>query len=297
MKQVKQILPQKAPIKFSCELCDYSTSKKRDYERHLLTAKHKMKQNETQKASKSLAGKCEFCNADFFSRTTLWRHKKKCTHQQENTEVLASNNKIDASLVLDLIKQNRELQQQLIVSNQTINNNTINNNQKFNINIFLNEQCKNAINFSDFIEKIQVSHDDLENNARLGFVQGMTKIITDNLNQLTLYQRPIHCTDVKRDKMYIRDENKWEREQEKVKEKIYSGIREICCKSIGSLNDWKHENPDYENIDSDFSNKCLTMQRESFSMGHENYSKVTRNIAKESKIQGASNFENQIEIL
>ena len=199
--------------------------------------------------------------------------------------------------MLDLIKQNRELQQQLIVSNQTINNNTINNNQKFNINIFLNEQCKNAINFSDFIEKIQVSHDDLENNARLGFVQGMTKIITDNLNQLTLYQRPIHCTDVKRDKMYIRDENKWEREQEKVKEKIYSGIREICCKSIGSLNNWKHENPDYENIDSDFSNKCLTMQKESFSMGHENYSKVTRNIAKESKIQGASNFENQIEIL
>ena len=102
----------------------------------------------------------------------------------------------DASLVLELIKQNRELQQQLIVSNQTINNNTINNNQKFNINIFLNEQCKNAINFSDFIEKIQVSHDDLENNARLGFVQGMTKIITDNLNQLTLYQRPCICSDV-----------------------------------------------------------------------------------------------------
>ena len=293
---MKQILPQKAPIKFSCEVCDYSSSKKRDFERHLLTAKHKMKQNETQKASKSLAGKCEICNADFFSRTTLWRHKKKCTHQQENTEVLAINNKIDASLVLDLIKQNRELQQQLITSNQTINN-TVNNNQKFNINIFLNEQCKDAINFSDFIEKIQVSHNDLENNARLGFVQGMTKIIADNLNQLTLYQRPIHCTDIKRDKMYIRDENKWEREQEKVKEKLYTGIRELCCKSIGSLNDWKHENPEYENIDSDFSNKCLTMQKESFSMGHENYCKVSRNIAKESKIQGASNFENQIEIL
>ncbi len=281
---------------FSCEVCDYSSSKKRDFERHLLTAKHKMKQNETQKDPKNAAGKCEICNADFFSRTTLWRHKKKCTHQQENTEVLAINNKIDASLVLDLIKQNRELQQQLIASNQTINN-TVNNNQKFNINIFLNEQCKDAINFSDFIEKIQVSHNDLENNARLGFVQGMTKIIADNLNQLTLYQRPIHCTDIKRDKMYIRDENKWEREQEKVKEKLYTGIRELCCKSIGSLNDWKHENPEYENIDSDFSNKCLTMQKESFSMGHENYCKVSRNIAKESKIQGASNFENQIEIL
>ena len=284
------------PVNFSCEVCDFNCSKKSNYINHLLTAKHKMKQNETQKDPKNAAGKCEICNADFFSRTTLWRHKKKCTHQQENTEVLAINNKIDASLVLDLIKQNRELQQQLIASNQTINN-TVNNNQKFNINIFLNEQCKDAINFSDFIEKIQVSHNDLENNARLGFVQGMTKIIADNLNQLTLYQRPIHCTDIKRDKMYIRDENKWEREQEKVKEKLYTGIRELCCKSIGSLNDWKHENPEYENIDSDFSNKCLTMQKESFSMGHENYCKVSRNIAKESKIQGASNFENQIEIL
>jgi len=284
------------PVNFSCEICDFNCSKKSNYIKHILTAKHKMKQNETQKVPKNAAGKCEICNADFFSRTTLWRHKKKCTHQQENTEVLAINNKIDASLVLDLIKQNRELQEQLIASNQTINN-TINNNQKFNINIFLNEQCKNAINFSDFIEKIQVSHNDLENNARLGFVQGMTKIITDNLNQLTLYQRPIHCTDVKRDKMYIRDENKWEREQEKVKEKLYTGIRELCCKSIGSLNDWKHENPEYENIDSDFSNKCLTMQKESFSMGHENYCKVSRNIAKESKIQGASISENQIEIL
>ena len=293
---MKQKKCQKMPVNFSCEVCDFNCSKKSNYINHLLTAKHKMKQNETQKDPKNAAGKCEICNADFFSRTTLWRHKKKCTHQQENTEVLAINNKIDASLVLDLIKQNRELQQQLIASNQTINN-TVNNNQKFNINIFLNEQCKDAINFSDFIEKIQVSHNDLENNARLGFVQGMTKIIADNLNQLTLYQRPIHCTDIKRDKMYIRDENKWEREQEKVKEKLYTGIRELCCKSIGSLNDWKHENPEYENIDSDFSNKCLTMQKESFSMGHENYCKVSRNIAKESKIQGASNFENQIEIL
>ena len=293
---MKQKKCQKMPVNFSCEICDFNCSKKSNYIKHILTAKHKMKQNETQKDPKNAAGKCEICNADFFSRTTLWRHKKKCTHQQENTEVLAINNKIDASLVLDLIKQNRELQQQLIASNQTINN-TVNNNQKFNINIFLNEQCKDAINFSDFIEKIQVSHNDLENNARLGFVQGMTKIITDNLNQLTLYQRPIHCTDIKRDKMYIRDENKWEREQEKVKEKLYTGIRELCCKSIGSLNDWKHENPDYENIDSDFSNKCLTMQKESFSMGHENYCKVSRNIAKESKIQGASISENQIEIL
>ena len=145
-----------------------------------------------------------------------------------------------------MIKQNRELQQQLIVSNQTINNNnTINNNQKFNINVFLNEQCKDAINFSDFIENIQLSHEDLRNNAQLGFVQGMTKIINDNLNQLTLYQRPLHCTDKKRETMYIRDEDAWNKEKEKAKKKIFEGIQELSRKGIQELMEWKNINPEY----------------------------------------------------
>jgi len=269
------------PVNFSCELCDFNCSKKSNYIKHLLTAKHKMKQNETQKAPKNAAGKCEFCNADFFSRTTLWRHKKKCTHQQENTEVLASNNKIDASLVLDLIKQNRELQQQLIVSNQTINNNnTINNNQKFNINVFLNEQCKDAINFSDFIENIQLSHEDLRNNAQLGFVQGMTKIINDNLNQLTLYQRPLHCTDKKRETMYIRDEDAWNKEKEKAKKKIFEGIQELSRKGIQELMEWKNINPEYDNMDSNFSKFCMAVQKETLAGENREkyYKKVLNNI-------------------
>ena len=171
--------------------------------------------------------------------------------------------------------------QQLIVSNQTINNNnTINNNQKFNINVFLNERCKNAINFSDFIDNIQLSHEDLENNAQLGFVQGMTKIITDHLNQLTLYERPLHCADKKRETLYIRDEDAWNKEKEKAKQKIFEGIQEVSRKGIQELMEWKHNNPEYDNIDSDFSKLCMSMQKETLAGENREkyYKKVLNNI-------------------
>ena len=201
---------------------------------------------------------------------------------------------------MDLIKQNRELQQQLIVSNQTVNNNTINNNQKFNINVFLNERCKNAINFSDFIDNIQLSHEDLENNAQLGFVQGMTKIITDHLNQLTLYERPLHCTDKKRETLYIRDEDAWNKEKEKAKQKIFEGIQEVSRKGIQELMEWKHNNPEYNNIDSDFSKLCMSMQKETLAGENREkyYKKVLNNIQIKTHISmredGGENIENVI---
>jgi len=295
MKQNETILVPKSSEKFQCEKCNYITSRNSQFIRHLSTLKHKIKQNKTIIITKrSELFHCEICNKNFNSRTTLWRHKKSCTilenKEKDNNNdlsvVINENNKIDASLVIELIKQNRELQEQLISAN-TINNinNTTNNNQKFNINVFLNEKCKDAINFSDFIENIQVSHDDLENNARLGFVNGISKIIRDNLQQYAICERPIHCTDDKRDKMYIRDENKWEQEQEKVHQMLHKGIREVSIKSIGSLNNWKKENPDYNDPDSDFSNKCILIQKESLSFNADDkYSKVSHNIAKHSKI-------------
>ena len=151
--------------------------------------------------------------------------------------------------------------------------------------MFLNEQCKDAINFSDFINRIEVSHDDLENNAQLGFVNGMTKISMDNLSQLTLYERPIHCTDVKRETLYIKDKDTWEKEQSD--KKLEGAIQEVSRKSIGSLLQWKQNNPDYENIDSDFSNKCIVMQQQS--LGNSNreilYSKIVHNLARENFVK------------
>ena len=176
----------------------------------------------------------------------------------------------------------------LVVSTNTTNNiqNNIHNeiNPSFNINMFLNEQCKNAINFSDFIEQIEITHDDLENNAQLGFVQGITKIFMDNLRQLNICERPIHCTDVKRETMYIRENDTWSKDDQN--EIINSGIQEVSRKSLRSLIDWKHNNPDYQNLDSEFSNRCIAMHQQSIAGEKTSvyYPKVVHNLARESAI-------------
>ena len=185
--------------------------------------------------------------------------------------------------LLNEIKKKDEMITSMV---EKIGNTTNNiNNNNFNINMFLNDRCKNAINFSDFIERIEISHDDLENNAQLGFVQGMTKIITDHLNQLTLYERPIHCTDVKRETLYIKESDEWGKD--KSSEKLSNAIQEVSRKSIGSLLEWKQTNPEYENIDSDFSQKCVNIQVSSMAGSNkDNYhNKIIHNIAKESKIE------------
>ena len=195
------------------------------------------------------------------------------------------------SLLIQAMNQMREQQEDLrkrdelmIQMVNKIGNTTNNINTSFNINMFLNEKCKNAINFSDFIDRIEVSHNDLENNAQLGFVKGITKILMDNLNQLTLYERPIHCTDEKRETLYIKDNNKWEKECSD--KKIESAIQEVSRKSIGSLLQWKQTNPEYEDMDSYFSNQCMVIQKHSLAGEKKNtyYPKIIHNIAKESII-------------
>ena len=127
--------------------------------------------------------------------------------------------------------------------------------------MFLNNDCKDAINFSDFIDRIEVSRDDLENNAKLGFVEGISKIIMDNLFQLTLHERPIHCTDTKRDTLYIKNDDNWNKEKDVVKQMLDRSIQEISRKSVRSLMGWKADNDeDYKDINSEFSNKCIYMQ-------------------------------------
>ena len=144
-----------------------------------------------------------------------------------------------------------------MTTTQTNNNN--NNNNKFNINIFLNEQCKDAINFADFIKNIEISHQDLENNAQLGFVSGISKIFLDNLKQLGVNERPFHCTDTKRETMYIKDEDKWTKEADD--SKLQKAIQTVSYRSLGKLQEWKQENPEYQDVNSEFSEKCLDMQR------------------------------------
>ena len=282
----------KNATEFYCKDCDFKCSKYSNFEQHLSTAKHKNRTNRTEKMPKN-AEKCFTCECGkvYKARNSLWYHKKKCDFVEESEENIEKSatlteKKIDANMVRDLIKQNRDLQDQLItMANNKSDNITINNtqNNKFNINLFLNEQCSNAINFTDFIERIEVSHKDLEKNAELGFVNGISKILMDNLKQLTLYERPIHCTDVKRETMYIKDHDQWQKDEG---EKITNAIQEVSRKSIRSLMDWKNDNPDYDGAESEFSNKCVAIQQQSLAGDKKElyYQKVIHNLAKESSL-------------
>ena len=180
-------------------------------------------------------------------------------------------------------KETLEIVNKVIDQSKTINNNITNNNNNkaFNINMYLNEQCKDAMNFSDFINGIEVSHEDLENNAELGFVGGFSKILIDNLKLMNKNERPIHCTDVKRETMYIKDDNKWSKEEND--SKLRSAIQEITKKSIRSLMNWKRGNPESDDMDSKFSGRCIVIQQQSMAGYNREvyYPKVIHAIARE----------------
>ena len=283
---------------FVCEKCDFKCSKRGDFNRHLATDKHRRKHLDTENTSfTSDEYICE-CGREYRNRTGLWKHRKKCTFlnpiqnsppppsnsDNSQTEMMKTfmkeNREMMVSMVQTMVAANKEMVVDLVPKLQpNVTNNTQNNN--FNINMFLNEQCKDAINLSDFIDRIEVSHDDLENNAQLGFVDGITKILRDNLQQLTIKQRPIHCTDTKRETLYIKDADKWQKEA--VKEKLNSAIQDISRKSVSTLLDWKKVNPDYNDIDSEFSNKCIKMQQNSMAGDKSKvyYPKITHYLAKD----------------
>lgn len=278
------------PKIFDCSLCDFQCSKQYDWNRHISTKKHMNNANVSEKISEKTKYTCENCNKTYINYNSFYTHKKKCINKVKDVE-------INTNLVKNLIKENSDLKTLLVSQNEKLSehsnmlseikdkqeNVVINNtqNNRYNINMFLNEKCAGALNFADFIDRIEVSQDDLENNAQLGFVQGISKILMDNLSQYDLYQRPIHCTDAKREIMYIKDEDKWQKEENE--EKLHSAIQLVSRKSIGSLLNWKEQNPDYKDADSDFSNKCVAIQQQSAAGSNKNtfYSKVISNLAKE----------------
>jgi hypothetical protein len=169
------------------------------------------------------------------------------------TELVRSNS--------ELVKQNQDVQKQMLELCKNGTHVTNSNNKSFNINLFLNDQCKDAINFHEFVESIKVSREDLMSTCQLGFVGGVSKILLDQLKQLGVHERPIHCTDLKRDTVYIKENNEWSKEEDDLK--IRSAIQEVSRKSMGTLIDWKKNNPDYADCDSRFSQDCLSIQRNS----------------------------------
>jgi hypothetical protein len=264
MKHFVTELSPKISKNLHCELCHYTTCKIADYKKHLQTLKHQNRENETfetemkQNVAKNL--QC-ICGISFNNRTTLWRHKKKCNFEKKCDE---TNNKEDKSLsdkelIIMLVKQNTELMD-MLKNNTTsqANNNTNslnnNNNKTFNLQFFLNETCKNAMNIMDFVDSIKLQLSDLEKVGEVGYTQGISNIITTNLKALDVTQRPVHCTDKKRETMYIKDEDKWEKEDEE-NTRLRKVIRRVANKNIRLLPQFREKYPEYKNSSSKISDK------------------------------------------
>ena len=241
---------EKGHIDYYCEKCDFKCSKKYSWDRHIETSKHNKEINGNDFGAKS--GKkgqnycCEKCKKIFYTNSGLWKHNKICvTIENESDEINNEelNNQITPELIMSVLQQNKELQKMLIEqgktimelsknsSNTNISNNNINSHNKtFNLQFFLNETCKDAMNIMDFVDSIKLQLCDLENVGKLGFVEGISKIIVKNLNSLDETKRPVHCTDTKREVMYVKDEDKWEKENEN-KQKMRKVIKHVTHKN------------------------------------------------------------------
>jgi hypothetical protein len=277
--------------KFICKECDYYTSKTSHFREHVLTAKH--------------AKRCKMVTNDNFSgisgifptkayiETFICDCGKKYKHASglsRHRLICCKNQSIDKQQLLMIIQEQNNLKNFLIENcNQTnnntlIQNNNVNSNNKFNLNVFLNEKCKNALNIEEFINSIKLQIKDLENVGKNGFVHGISNIIITNLNALDVYKRPVHCSDAKRDIIYIKDENKWQKDNEE-KKKLRKFVKKIVNRNISLIPDFKSKYPDCINSTSTKSDDYNKIVIEAFGgkgeRDIENETKIIRNVAKE----------------
>ena len=293
-------LPKVAP-KFICEFCHYSTSKKSSFDKHLSTDKHKkatndtkMILNDTKKLPKVAENefKC-ICGKIYKYNCNYYRHKKNCTYSEPPIE---THQNVSNELILELIKQNHDLSSQNseltnkimdICKNETTTNmNSHNNshNKTFNLQFFLNETCKDAMNIMDFVESIKLQLTDLENVGELGFVDGISNIIVKNLNDLDITKRPVHCTDKKREVLYVKDEDKWEKEENVKYETVRRCIKKIADKNMRLIPKYKEKYPDCNQSISKYSDKYNKVVVEALGgSGNEDYDNETKIIKKLSK--------------
>ena len=249
-------------VGFHCNECNYTTLKKNLFEKHQNSIKHIRNMNKEPIVNKHI---CDVCNKEYLNSSGLWKHKKICQVLESKPEVLETKTELTNELrepdmkplmltvemFMDLMKQNKELIE-LVKTNAggTVNTNcNNNNNNQFNLQFFLNETCKNAMNIQDFVNSIQLTTQDFENTGKLGYVDGITKIIINKLSSVDTTSRPMHCTDVKRETLYIKDENVWEKEDEH-KTKFKKVIKQIANKNLRQLNVWKDEHPDCIHLDT-----------------------------------------------
>jgi hypothetical protein len=286
---------------YICDNCKYKTANKKDFNKHLSTRKHlKLGSGSIVEVLEEKNPKkfdCK-CGKEFLTHGGFWKHSKKCVPKaymvlEGNDYQDISNNEIKVltSLVMDVVKQNQELTKQMIelsktsiiTNNNNCNNNTINN--KFNLQVFLNEKCKDALNISEFIDSLKISFHDLENVGTLGFVEGISKIFLKGLKQLDITKRPIHCSDLKRETMYIKEQNIWEKDSED-KNKLKMVIKNIAHKNTKVIPFWRDANPTCKDSQSKKNDQYMKILYESMGPCNEeednmNYDKIIKKLAKE----------------
>ena len=286
---------EKMPTFFYCQNCDFKCSKNSNYKTHLLTAKHQRLTNSCQKMPKNANNLECICGKNYKHISSLCKHKKICPNIKhynttENTEVPELNT--NENLIQHLLKENSdfknlimELVKKDFVTNN--NNNTINNvnsNNSFNLNVFLNDTCKEAMNMSEFVDMIAIQMSDLENFAHMDYANGVSKILLKNLNNLDTNQRPIHCSDLKRETIYIKENDCWTKETDD-KPNLKSAIKQIAFKNIKHINEWVKENPGCQDPRTKQNVKYNKIVMNSMSGGtveeqQDNINKIVKNVTK-----------------
>ena len=284
--------------RYSCDCCHIKTNNRKDFEKHVLTAKHsKLTNVNTQLTEKSpncgyFNFICQYCNKEYKSRVGLWKHKKICSNiiMDQQSEIFDKD-----QFILMLVKQNSELIKETsecknmmmeVIKNgtQNITNNTNSHNKTFNLQFFLNETCKDAMNIMDFVDSIKVQLCDLEKVGKIGYVEGISSIIVKNLNSLDETKRPVHCTDTKREVIYVKDEDKWEKENEN-KQKLRKVIKHVAHKNSKMLKEYKTKYPDCDKSESKYSDIYNKLTIEALGGKGDNdlekEDKIIKNIAKE----------------
>jgi hypothetical protein len=301
--EINDFYPKKTH-EFVCEKCHFITSNKKDYSRHIVTKKHIINHSQCISIEKTQKNpyKC-ICGKIYKDNSGLWRHKKVCEFDEQNQKnnIIEKSDNNNDKLIEYLMKENKEIKEMILeivkngITNTNNSHNTTNNtnnttthtnshNKAFNLNFFLNETCKNAMNITDFVDSIKLQLTDLMEVGELGYVEGISKIIVKNLNNLDETIRPVHCTDKKRETMYVKDQGEWTKEDDN-KSRLKKAINKVADKNIRLLPQFREKYPDYKNSSSKMSDKHDKLVIEVMETDNDKKEKIIKNISKATTIK------------
>lgn len=296
---------------YHCKCCDYVTSKQSNYDKHLTTSKHKKSyiqlqndtnivQNVAQNVSQNIIYKCE-CGRNYKHRQGLWKHRQTCDvlnaevetideEEPEKTDKDLDKDK-EKELLVTFMKEMKDTMIEMFKHMQPNNNTTMSHshnnshNKTFNLQFFLNEQCKDALNIDEFVSSIKIKLSDLEDTGRLGYVEGISRILIKNLKNLDTFKRPIHCSDLKREVLYIKSDDKWEKEDGN-NEQIRNAIKQVANQNIRQIPVWSNEYPECKDPTSKKNDQYLKIVSNAMSgisseEQTKNVTQIIKNVAKE----------------